>query len=164
MQAGDLGPTVGPVKNRILLAAVVAGLSTVGVATAVPAQAASSVVISLVKFDSSGVDRPATTKKLDDEYVELKNTGSTDIAVSGWTLTDKAGHRYVVGKKTVIKAGDWMRIHTGPGRNTPHHRYWGQKWYVWNNTTDVATLRNRNDVQRDVCSWPTKHKGNTKIC
>lgn len=33
-----------------------------------------------------------------------------------------------------------VRLHTGKGTNTTHHRYWGRSWYVWNNTGDKAVL------------------------
>jgi len=31
--------------------------------------------------------------------------------------------------------------------------YWGQSWYVWNNTGDMATLVKKDGVIRDTCAY-----------
>lgn len=55
-----------------------------------------------------------------------------------------------------------MTVHTGKGRNTTTHRYWGRRAYVWNNTGDTAYLRYPNGKTADTCSWGSK--GNSKYC
>jgi hypothetical protein len=46
-----------------------------------------------------------------------------------------------------------VKIHTGLGTNTQTNRYWGRSWYVWNNTGDRATLKNRAGTVIDRCSY-----------
>lgn len=47
-----------------------------------------------------------------------------------------------------------MRVHTGRGEDTFHHKHWGRRAYVWNDDGDTAWLRDREGDVRDTCSWP----------
>ena len=49
--------------------------------------------------------------------------------------------------------GASVRIHTGSGSRTAPNLYWHSGAYVWNNTTDKATLRNSAGTTLDTCSW-----------
>ena len=77
------------------------------------------------------------------------------------TLRDNQNHVYKFGTYK-IKAHGFVRIHTGKGTNSQTNRYWGQGWYVWNNTGDRATLKDNNGNLIDRCSY--SGGGSHKIC
>jgi hypothetical protein len=58
-----------------------------------------------------------------------------------------------------LRPGATVKIHTGKGTNTAYHRYWGRGWYVWNNTGDKATLRNKAGTVKDTCAWTSRGSG-----
>lgn len=137
--------------RRITLSA--ATVLTLGAALlpAVPAQAASSIQITYAYYDSPGKDTHSN-KVINGEWIRITNKGSKARSLKGWTLRDNQDHVYRFGTYT-LKAGASVKIHTGKGVNTSTNRYWGRSWYVWNNTTDTATLRNASKTTVDRCSW-----------
>lgn len=137
--------------RRTLLAAT-AGLVLVPVLTAPGADAATPAVkISVIRYNPPGADTTSTTQ-LDGEYVTLKNTTSTSRSITGWTLRDAQGHVYKLSTFT-LAAGASVRIHTGPGVNSRTDRYWGLRWYVWNNDKDTATLKNAAGTTVHTCGY-----------
>lgn len=58
-----------------------------------------------------------TNWHLNREMIVLHNTGPTDRKLSDWLVRDKANHRYLVPEGFTLKAGRYVRIHTGKGRN-----------------------------------------------
>jgi micrococcal nuclease len=95
-----------------------------------------------VNADAEGDDN----ENLGDEYVVLENTGTDPLDLSGWTVTDEAGHRYAFGEFT-LGPGDRVTLHTGHGSDTATSVYWGRSGAVWNNGGDTVTVR---DVEGDV--------------
>lgn len=94
----------------------------------------------IVNLDCSQVDAPGDdTKALAEEYICLENTGGTPVAMGGWTLSDRAKHRYVFPEYT-LPAGGRVRVRTGSGGNTATDLYWGQRSAVWNNDHDTVYL------------------------
>jgi hypothetical protein len=140
-----------------------AGLIAGTTALATSSSAASRIQIVKVKFDSSGSDFPVTNAKLNDEYVVIKNTDNVTRSLTGWTLVDRSNHRYTF-PYTRIAAGASIKVRTGNNRNTSYNKYQGRGYYIWNNTTDTAYLRNTSGAGGDTCSWRTSDPGNTKIC
>lgn len=134
-------------KTKLAAASLIAALFV----TAVPAQAFAAVRIVRVQYDSPGSDT-GSNSSVNSEYVVIKNAGSRAKSLTGWTLRDNASHVYKFGTYT-LRAGRTVTIHTGRGSNTASHRYWGEAYYVWNNTGDRATLKNRAGTVIDRCSW-----------
>jgi len=130
--------------------AVVAAVATIGV-TAVPAEAVSTVQIYRVYYDSPGKDT-GSNKSLNGEWVQLYNRTKKSVQLKGYKLRDKTGYTYTFGS---FKLGGRksVYIHTGKGKNSSTHRYWGRTWYVWNNTGDTAYLRSAKGTLLDKCSW-----------
>ncbi|MGW2016693.1 lamin tail domain-containing protein [Streptomyces sp. NPDC001927] len=116
-----------------------------------PAQAAGSVHLYKVYYDSPGTDRGANSS-LNAEYVVIRNTTGSAVSLKGWTLTDAANHKYTFGTYTLGK-GKTVTVHTGKGTNTAAHRYQNRGWYVWNNDKDTATLKTANGAKVDTCSY-----------
>ncbi len=110
---------------------------------------ASRVVIREIYYNAPGTD---DGKNLNGEWIQLRNTSTSDVAVNNWTVRDAAGHVYTFGTYT-LKAGASVKIHTGKGTNNSTDRYWDQGWYVWNNDKDTGTLKDAKGNTLDTCSY-----------
>src|SRR3954453_3824531 len=139
-------------RRAVIAATAVAALAS-GVLLAPDALGASSsgARITAIYFDSPGADGGGNTS-LNGEWVRIKNYTSTRKTLTGWTLRDKQNHIYKFPTFN-LAAGATVRIHTGSGTNTASNRYWRQSWYVWNNTSDTAYLRNAAGTLRDTCTY-----------
>lgn len=141
------------------VAAVACAVAVVG-GLAAPAQAAAKpakVRIYKVYYDSPGSDRGGNAS-LNKEWVALKNYGGKGKDLYRYTLRDRSNHVYRFGHLT-LKPGKTVYVHTGKGKNGKVHVYQNRGWYVWNNTSDSATLRTRYGTKVDVCSWSSKGRG-----
>ncbi|MGW3847045.1 lamin tail domain-containing protein [Streptomyces fagopyri] len=119
-----------------------------------PAQAAGGVTIHHVWFDSPGSDNRSNAS-LNGEWVQIKNTGSTSVSLKGWILKDVSNHRYTF-PSVSIGAGRTMKVHTGSGTDTTADKFQHRRAYVWNNTSDTATLTKAGGSKVDSCSWTTR--------
>ena len=156
---------LGGSKMRIralLLASLVVAAS---ILTAVQANAAGTVYIYKVYFDSPGSDT-GSNSSLNAEYVVIRNGDDVSHSVSGWTVRDAAGHRYTFPDGFRLGAGKQAIIHTGDGTSyttsASTHLYWGREWYVWNNTGDKVILRRADGSLKDTCSY--SGAGSKKYC
>jgi Lamin Tail Domain len=144
-----------------LIAIAVFGVSVLAIAPGVTlniASAACGVSINRIYFDSLGTD-DGSNGSLNAEWIQLKNPCSSGKSLNGWTIKDAANHRYPFGTYT-LAAGGTVKIHTGKGRNTATDRYWGQAWYVWNNTgSETAALRNSAGTVVDRCAYSGNDTG-----
>jgi Intermediate filament tail domain. len=129
-------------------------------AAATPAQAATPAVqFTPVWYDSPGSDRGSNTS-LNGEYVRIRNTTRKTISLRDWTLRDKTGYRFTF-PKIAIKPGKTITVRTGKGHSGTSTLYWGRGWYVWNNNTDAAYLRNVSGKLIDSCSWKSSRSDYT---
>lgn len=147
-------------KRRLTIAATAMAVMTASVVAAAPAQAAGGVVLYRVVYNSPGADT-GSNRSINGEYVVLKNTSSTTRTITGWTLRDRSGHRYTM-PTTRIAAGKYLYVRTGRGTNTTTTRYWGSRYYIWNNSGDTAYLRTRTGALVDSCAW--KSSGSARYC
>ncbi|MFD3725396.1 lamin tail domain-containing protein [Streptomyces sp. NPDC058671] len=115
------------------------------------AQAAGSVHLYKIYYDSPGTDRRSNTS-LNAEYVQIRNTTGAAVNLRGWTLTDAANHKYTFGNFTLGK-GKIVTVRTGRGTNTAANVYQNRGAYVWNNDRDTATLKKANGTRIDACSY-----------
>lgn len=136
-----------PDRRLVLVGALTAAL-LIGTA----AQASAAIVIDRIQYDSPGTDNRSRAS-LRAEWVRLENAGSARVALGGWTLRDIAGHVYRIPNGFGLSSHTTVYIHTGSGRNGPHHLYWGMGNYVWNNTGDTARLRRATGALVDSCSY-----------
>jgi hypothetical protein len=135
--------------------AVAACLATaaaaVGLAAAGPAEAAGTVHIAKIYYNSPGSDT-RTTASLNSEWVKITNSTTRAASLTGWTLADASAHKYTFGTYS-LGAGKSVYVHTGKGANTSANRYQQRSAYVWNNDKDTATLRRSTGSRVDVCSY-----------
>jgi hypothetical protein len=139
--------------------ALVAGaLGVLSPAATGGAEAAGCVQIHRVYYNSPGSDT-GSNSSLNAEWIQLKNVCSTGKSISGWRIKDIAGHTYTFGTFT-LRAGAYVKVHTGKGTNTTTDRYWAKAWYIWNNTGDTAYLRNGAGTLMDSCAFRSTSTGN----
>jgi Lamin Tail Domain len=82
------------------------------------------------------------------EVIEQNDrTGAVDL--TGWTLADAAQHTYGFPAFTLVP-GATVRVWSGTGTDDAENLHWGRRQAVWNNTGDIATLRDAagNKVSR----------------
>ncbi|MFF5424444.1 MULTISPECIES: lamin tail domain-containing protein [unclassified Streptomyces] len=133
------------------LAAVTAAAASGVLLLPSQAQAAGSVHLYKIYYDSPGTDRGGNTS-INAEYVQIRNTTGAAVNLRGWTVTDAANHKYTFGN-FVLGKGKIVTLRTGRGTNTSANVYQNRGWYVWNNDKDTATLRKSNGTRADVCSY-----------
>ncbi|MEU6081405.1 lamin tail domain-containing protein [Streptomyces sp. NPDC047108] len=146
--------------RTIAAAAVAAGLAT-AVLLPTQAQAAGSVHLYKIYYDSPGSDTRSNTS-LNAEYVQIRNTTSRAVSLKGWTVTDASNHRYTFGTYS-LGAGKTVTVRTGKGSDTSATRYQNRGAYVWNNTSDKATLRKSTGTSVDTCSYNSS-RADYKMC
>jgi hypothetical protein len=100
---------------------------------------------------------------LNSEYLVVRNVSSRKRALTGYVIVDPNDRQRYRFPKTVLKPGLSVTLHTGYGRNRPHHRYWGQDAPMWNNDGDTAFLRKPTGKIVDRCSY-NGTEGGTKLC
>jgi hypothetical protein len=125
-----------------------------------PASAAGCVHINRIFYNSPGPD-DGSNKSLNGEWVILHNVCAKGRSLHGWTLRDKSGNTYDRFGRFHLGPGKHVTIHTGKGSNTATDRFWGRVGYVWNNSSDIGTLRNANKVIQSRCSYFDPNKNYT---
>lgn len=141
-------------RKRSALPALAGAVIFTGTLLSTPAEAAGGVTIHHVWFDSPGSDNRSNAS-LNGEWVQIKNTSRSAVSLKGWILKDVSNHRYTF-KNIKIGAGKYIKVHTGKGTDTASNTYQGRGAYVWNNTSDTATLTKSNGSKVDTCSWTTR--------
>jgi Lamin Tail Domain len=101
-----------------------------------------------IQADPAGRDLQA-------EHVLLHNAGEADVELGGWTLHDAARRPHVYGFATGrrLAAGATLRLWSGRGKDDAGNLYWGRRAAVWNNTGDVAVLRDPEGAEQARASW-----------
>jgi len=88
-------------------------------------------------FDASGDD----AVNLNDEYFTLQNTGDEEIDLSGWSVENDYGGVFRFPSGVTLAPGAMITIYSGRGTNTATRLYWHASEPMWDNTTDLAFLR-----------------------
>jgi hypothetical protein len=141
-------------RLRAAVPALAGAVALTGTLLSSPAEAAGGVVIHRVYFDSPGTDT-RTNAQYNAEWVQIKNTSSSAISLKGWVLKDLDNHRYTF-LDVKIGAGKYIKVRTGSGTDTTATKYQNRRAYVWNNTSDTATLSKSSGSKVDSCSWTTR--------
>lgn len=153
--------------RRTVAALITAGGLTAAAVLAAPTSAeavgGSKLKIVKVQFDTPGTDLPVTNARLNAEFVQIKNTDKVTRSLTGWTLYDNSNHVYTFGS-TKLAAGRILTVRTGSGTDKGGLRFWNSGYYIWNNTTDTAHLRNTTGGGGSTCAWKTSTPGNSLLC
>lgn len=76
------------------------------------------------------------------EWVEIRNSGTSDVSMDGWTLSDAQNHVYGFSDFN-LSAGAVVNVHSGAGgigANNATDLYWTSST-IWNNDHDAAVLK-----------------------
>lgn len=138
-------------RARTLTAAAVAAGAALGLLLPSQAEAAGSVHLYKIYYNSPGTDNRSNSS-LNAEYVQIRNTTSQGVSLRGWTVRDASSHVYTFGTYT-LGAGKTVTVRTGHGTNTAATRYQNRSAYVWNNDRDTATLKKASGTTVDTCSY-----------
>lgn len=89
------------------------------------------------------------------EQVLLHNEGDSAVDLGGWTLHDAARrpHVYTFAATRRLAAGATLRLWSGRGSDDAGNAYWGRRQAVWNNTGDLAVLRDPDGGERARATW-----------
>ncbi len=92
----------------------------------------------MIRYDADGNDN----NNLNDEWVEITNSGTVAVDMTGWVLKDEsASHRFNFPASYRIGARGTVRIYTGCGTDTAQELYWCNTGSaIWNNSGDTAFL------------------------
>jgi hypothetical protein len=67
------------------------------------------------------------------EYVQIKNKGTTSVNLNGWKIKDKdAKHTYKFSSYN-LKTKSTVTLRSGKGKNSGSTLYWGKDIFIWNN-------------------------------
>jgi endonuclease YncB( thermonuclease family) len=105
---------------------------------------------------SSSASVEITSLDDSDEWVEFENTGSTDVDVTDWTLSDETTKTYTF-PSTTLAPGETFVVTTNqtPSGAAPAADYtdnWDEG-YVWNGGGDTATLSDADGTVVDTYSY-----------
>ncbi|UPV75952.1 thermonuclease family protein [Halorussus limi] len=88
-----------------------------------------------------------------DERVQVKNTGSGELDLSGYTLEDAAGHTYTFPSGFTLASGDSVWVHSGSGTDDSDDLYAAFGHEIWNDGGDTAYLYDENGDEVDRRSY-----------
>ncbi|MBA2282415.1 MAG: lamin tail domain-containing protein, partial [Acidimicrobiia bacterium] len=99
---------------------------------------AAAVEVADLRLDAAGPD----AENLNDEWVELRNTGAVAVDLTGWRVRDESSsHRFAFPAGFTLEAGAAVRVRSGCGPDTASDLFWCVSGSaVWNNDGDTAFL------------------------
>lgn len=77
---------------------------------------------------------------LKDEFVKIKNSGSSSVDLTGWQIKDEGDKHTYTFPSFQLEAGATVTLYTAEGYNTGTELYWGSGNPFWNNDGDTAFL------------------------
>ncbi|MCA9872256.1 MAG: lamin tail domain-containing protein [Ardenticatenaceae bacterium] len=87
------------------------------------------------------------------EAVQIVNSGTRQIGLAGWKISDESGFVYTFGQVTLFGEGAGILIHTETGANGPTDLYWGLESPVWE-SGETVTLTDASGSVQDTYTIP----------
>jgi len=106
------------------------------------------IVIEKVHYDAAGDDR----ENLHDEYLTIRNSGTTTADLTSWQVRDSDGFVYLL-PAVSLSSGETLDLHTGNGTPTAGEIFMGSPVPVLNNDGDTVTLSDREGNAVSSFSW-----------
>ena len=110
-----------------------------------PTVAPANVQITLIVYNPAGDD-------VQGEYERIENKGGVTAVMTGWTLSDDGSHVYDFPSGYSLVPDAAVKVWGKSGANNATNLYWGNAQAFWNNTGDIASLRNGATLV-DSCSY-----------
>ncbi len=126
-------------NNRLIAGMLGISLAILFLGTALGQEEISSTDSQIAITNANFVATSPEKENLNDEWVEISNSGSSDVDLTGWTLEDAQNHTYTFSDFS-LKAGAKVMIRTGVGDDTSEDLFWNRNTSIWNNAGDLATL------------------------
>lgn len=73
----------------------------------------------------------------------MKNTGTNQIQLNDWTVSDTASHVYSFSTGVTLDPQKTIILYTGNGPESDTESYWGEDKPVWNNDGDTVIISNQ---------------------
>lgn len=89
---------------------------------------------------------------LENESVEIRNNGASQVNLTGWKLQSAEGRTYTFPGLTLLNSGV-VNVHTGSGKDTVEDLYWGLSRPVWK-SGQLAILMDAQDNVRALYRIP----------
>jgi hypothetical protein len=138
-------------RRFVLPIAAIAALVTA--TTTLQASAAAPIfLVAGIQYDPVGTDT-RTNAHINLEYISIRNNTTRPLSLKGYRIRDAASHVYYFPPTFTLKARSTVLVHTGKGRNSANHLYWGSGNYIWNNEGDTARLQNSLNKVIDFCTY-----------
>lgn len=77
---------------------------------------------------------------LQDEWVQISNTGASPVSLNGWKIEDEGSKHTYTFQPYTLNAGTTVTVFTEKGTNSATELYWQLDNPVWNNDGDTAYL------------------------
>ena len=84
--------------------------------------------------------------QLENEAVQIRNTGTDPVALLGWKLADLDGRVYTFGQATLFGNSVDILVHTSRGLNGATDFYWGLEEAVWAPGELVTLLDSEDNI------------------
>lgn len=81
---------------------------------------------------------------LKNEFVIIKNSGSSTVDLTGWEIKDEDNKHTYVFPYFQLEAGATVTLYTSKGFDSETELYWGSDNPFWNNEGDIASLYDSN--------------------
>ena len=102
------------------------------------------------KTPSSGLEitdihNGSITDDVQDEYIKIKNYGSSSVNMTDWFIKTDGGNRYDFPNNFTLASKATVTVWSKVGTNSGNNLYWNRTDYAWNNHGDCAYLRDDSD-------------------
>jgi hypothetical protein len=151
------------IRRTLTAAATTAAVTALGLAVAVPAQAAeySSVLkIKGVQYDASGRDsNKCSGGNTAAEYLTIKNySKSTTVNLKGYKVKDAAGNTFTFKNSHTLQPGDQVSLRGGRGTDSDAKNvvYRQNCNFIWNNDKDTIYFYKPTGARADVHAYTQK--------
>ena len=87
---------------------------------------------------------------LQDEYIKIKNYGSSSVNMTGWFVRNETSHRYDFPDNFTLAASATVTLWSKAGTDTGSNLYWNSPDPVWINGGDCGYLRDDSDNKNSL--------------
>ncbi|MEU4659399.1 lamin tail domain-containing protein [Streptomyces sp. NPDC023723] len=151
------------IRPVLTATAATAAVGALGLAVAVPAQAAeytSALKVAGIQYDAPGSDsNKCSGGNTKNEYLTIRNYSRTKtVNLKGYLVKDAAGNRFTFKTSHKLEPGDYVKLRGGRGTDSDSGNvvYRQNCNFVWNNDKDTIYLVKPSGSRADVHSYTKK--------
>ncbi|QFX79507.1 lamin tail domain-containing protein [Streptomyces sp. SYP-A7193] len=151
------------IRYALTTTAAAAAAAALGLAAAVPAQAAeysSALKIKGIQYDAPGRDsNKCSGGNTKSEYLTIKNYSKTaTVNLKGYKVKDAAGNAFTFKNSHTLQPGDYASLRGGRGTDSDAKNvvYRQNCNFIWNNDKDTIYLYKPGGARADVHAYTKK--------